>query len=141
MGLVLPGDDVHDVARLVQGGDAITGWRGDPTMDVYVWPDVGQVAIYGFDRAGERYLAAAESLSNPGWRHDLLRRLRDGDYQRGRDVLADIDKKNEAARAATDKRWDEFAEENAEKIAWGLRRDVGVHVDGMSRDIFPVGGK
>lgn len=140
MGLILPGDDLHDVAGLVQGGDALIGWRGDPTMDVYVWPEYGTVAVYGFDRGGVRYLAAQESLSNPGWRHDLLRRLRDGDYQRGDDVFADIEKKNAAAHKAADDKWDEFADEQAEKLAWALRRDVGVYVDGRSRDFYPVGG-
>lgn len=109
-------------------------------MDAYHWPDRNEVAVYGFDRAGQRYLAAVESLSNPGWRHDLIRRLRDGDWQRGAAVIEDMEKRNAKIQRELDHEWDEFAEEQAEKLAWSLRKDIGVYVDGTSREFFPVGG-
>ena len=138
MDLILPGDDLVDVARLVRDGDPVVGWRGDPTMDVYVDRVSGDVVVYGFDRCGERFVAARENARvNPGWRHGLLRRLRDGDWRRGADVLfAELDAENERVRREREHAVDEVAGDGAERLAWALRRDVGHVVGGLTREVL-----
>lgn len=73
------GGDVADITRSVQDGDATVGWRGDASMDVYREGSV--VKVYGFDRSGERYQAAAVHVASTDWRRTLLEKLRDGDWQ------------------------------------------------------------
>lgn len=74
------GEDVNDITRSVQDGDMTVGWRGDPTMDVY--REGSEVKVIGFDGKGERYVASTVSLVDPDWRTTLLRKLRDGDWQK-----------------------------------------------------------
>lgn len=122
-GLILPGEDVHNVAGAVREGDPATGWRGDPTMDTYMGSD-GYVGVYGFDRSGERYLACRVNARNPGWRHELLTRLREGDWQRG-DQFDRIDAENRRIQAEKDRAFEEFKEESAERLAAALHKDLG----------------
>jgi hypothetical protein len=90
-GLILPssydrrtaigrGEDVNDITRSVQEGDMTVGWRGDPQMDVY--REGSFVKVYGFDAAGQRYVAATVNIVDSDWRTTLLRKLRDGDWQK-----------------------------------------------------------
>lgn len=123
MGLVLPADDVMGITDRVQRGDPTLGWRGDPAMDVYAHGN--SVAVYGFDRKGERYVAATVSKVSQGWRHELLRKLRDGDWQDphayDRTVAAQV--KDDKAR---DDRLAERRMELAERFAFAAMKDNGI---------------
>lgn len=136
--LILPGEDVADVARAIKEGDATTGWRGDPGMALHRGergtPREGTVAVYGFDARGERYLAATQDITLPGWRFELLKRLREGDWQRN-DQFDRVDAANQKLRdeAAAEAR--EAKEELAEKLAWAIRRDIGHLNGGLTKDI------
>lgn len=105
-GLILPtsyetrsvigrGEDVNDITRSVQDGDMTIGWRGDPQMDVY--RKGSEVQVLGFDAKGTRYVAAQVNLADSDWRTTLLRKLRDGDWQRD-DFFESVDRANEQAR-------------------------------------------
>lgn len=133
-GLILPGEDVHDVARAVQQGDPATGWRGDPGMDTHLGSD-GRVGVYGFDRAGDRYLACLVDARNPGWRYELLSRLRDGDWQRA-DQFDRVDAHNRQIQAEKDAAFQDQKEETAERLAWALKRDLGHLYSGTSKDVY-----
>lgn len=122
-GLILPGEDVADIARAVALGDATVGWRGDDTMACYLGHD-GTVAVYAFDARGERYLAAVVDTAVAGWRHELLARLRDGDWQRG-DLFDRIDAANQKLDAERDRQLSDRKDEVAEKLAAALHRDAG----------------
>jgi len=132
-GLILPGEDVHNVAEAVQRGDSATGWRGDPGMDTHMGVD-GTVAVYAFDRDGNRYRAAVVDARNPGWRYELLTRLRDGDWQRG-DQFDRLDALNRARDLETSKALQEKKDEMAERLAWGIKRDLGHLYSGTTKDV------
>jgi len=134
MGLLLPTDDVLSITERVQCGDATVGWRGDPEMDVYLDDRTGEVAVYGFDAHRQRYLVTVIGTWDPGWRHELLRRLRDGDWQNpdAYQRAVDAELRREADKDAA------LAEQTsacAERFAWAVRRDCG-HVVGQSRDFY-----
>jgi hypothetical protein len=111
MGLLLPGDDPDRFVERVQQGCPIVGWRGDPTMDVYVNERVGVCEVWGFDARGERYRVVRQELC-AGWQHDVLRRLRDSDWQR---VKPGKQRVTEEMRARERK-------EHAESVEWAERR-------------------
>lgn len=138
MGLLLPTDDVVRIADRVKHGDPTVGWQGDPTMDCYLDEQSAQVVVMGFDSAGNRYPAATVSLLDQGWRHQLLTKLRDGDWRtdHGRAQVERMIADNQRIEDEKDARSDELSAEVAEKIAWGLRRDVGVYVDGLSKEFY-----
>ena len=137
-GLILPTADVMSIEDRIRRGDPIVGWQGDPSMDLYIREDIGEAGVYGFDRAGDRYLAATVSLADPGWRHTLLQKLRDGDWRtdHGRANGQRIVAHNEAVAKAQEDDLDEKRLEFSERLAWALERDLGPHVTGSSRRYF-----
>lgn len=137
-GLILPTADVCSISERVQHGDPVVGWQGDPGMDVYIDENVGEAAVYGFDANGDRYLAATVSLFDPGWRHTLLAKLRDGDWRtsHGRGQFDRVSAANDAAAKAADDRLAEHRQDLSERLAWALQRDLGPYVNGTSRRYF-----
>lgn len=134
MGLVLPGESLA-IADRVHRGDPTVGWRGDPEMDVYVRNGVCEV--WQFDITGTRWCAVRVSTLEPGWQHEVLRRLRDSDWQRD-DVTSraiDMMKAHDREVAAQEA---ESCGAGAERIAWWMRRRYGHHYGGLTRDIYPV---
>jgi hypothetical protein len=129
-GLILPGQ-YDNIARSVQEGDPVVGWRGDPTMDVMMWHN--EVHVYAFDREGTRYLAAATDARLPGWQHDLLRRLRDGDWQTSNayDRVAALNAELERERES---KLEDRKNEVAEKLARATRRDLGHLYSGTTKE-------
>jgi hypothetical protein len=123
-----------DIATLIGEGDPVVGWRGDPTMDPYLMPN-GEVHVYGFDAHGERYLAAATDARLPGWQHDLLRRLRDGDWQNG-NAHDRVEALNAAVEKEAQYRADQATEAFSEKLAWATRRDIGAHFGGLTKEFY-----
>lgn len=59
-------------------------------MDTYLDERRGVCEVYAFDERGTRYCAVRVDARLPGWQHDLLRRLRDGDYRRADQFLEEL---------------------------------------------------
>lgn len=132
-GLILPpsydsrsaigrGEDVADITRSVQDGDATLGWRGDPQMDVY--REGSLVRVYGFDRAGERYVAATVNIVDSDWRTTLIRKLRDGDWQTGT-LFGQIEEDRARLEREKRAREDEMVAEEADKYVTRALRARG----------------
>lgn len=134
MGLILPADDVVRIADRVREGDPTVGWQGDPTMDTYLDEATATATVFGFDRHGDRYIAAQVSVHDPGWRHELLRKLHAGDWRRPDTVDRQV-KLVEDQMRARQAQTDELADEKAEKLAWAIRRDAG-HLVGTSKEFY-----
>lgn len=134
MGLLLPADDVVGIVERVQLGDPTAGWRGDPTMDVYVDHRSGEARVMGFDAEGNRYKVAQVRML-PGWQHALLKKLREGDWRDPELIdrqMAEMAATDTARQAVIDERMDE----HAERLAWALRRDAGTHYGGLTREFY-----
>ena len=126
--------DLCDIDARIKNGDE-SGWRGDPSMGVFLNAGNGQFEVWGVDRGGNEYLAASHDRLD----HTLLVKLREGDPTR-HDVIQrvlDANAKLEADRQATDR--DAFGEV-AEKIQWGIRQDFAQHLGGRG-GIHAVPGK
>lgn len=134
-GLILPGDDVHSVADRIKHGDASIGWRGDPSMDCYYNTDTETVQVFGWDGRGDQYIAAEVIPAyDQGWRHTLLKKLKDGDWQDPGLVQRRMDWMAEPQRAKEAK-LEEWQAEHAERMAWALRKDLGHMYGGLTKEI------
>ena len=134
-GLVLPGEHL-DIATRVRDGDPVIGWRGDAGMDTYLFGEHRRCEVWAFDAHGTRYCAASVNVGVPGWQHQLLRKLRDGDWHRGPTVFDEIDRRNDARERSRDAAAAAAGEERAEKLAWALKRDIGHLVSGTRRFFY-----
>lgn len=117
------GADVNDVTRSVQDGDPVIGWRGDPQMDVY--REGSMVRVYGFDRAGTRYVAATVSMVDSDWRRTLLCKLRDGDWQRGDEFMANLVAERERVERDRQRVEDDLTREQADILTTDFYRSIG----------------
>lgn len=92
--------DMLDIAYRVTHGDE-SGWRGDPTMRLFVNPATDNFEVWGIDRGGNEYLACSHDKLD----HTILIKLREGDPQK-HDVIQrvlDHNAKVKADAAAADR--------------------------------------
>jgi hypothetical protein len=106
-------------------GDATVGWIGDPRLGIYHNPREDRVEVHRLCEDGEMRLIVR---SRPGQRIldiGLLKFLADHDSQSRRqyDVVADIDKKNNALKADQRRQTEGKLEESFKRIAWGAEKD------------------
>lgn len=90
-------------------------------MDVY--REGSQVKVYGFDRAGERYVAATVHLADSDWRRTLLIKLREGDWQSETSMAEKAMAANLKLEADNNKVKNDRIAEIADKFASAVARD------------------
>lgn len=119
--------DLMDIDSRIKNGDE-SGWRGDPTMGIFINRHTGMFEVWGIDRGGNQYLAASHDKLD----HTLLIKLREGDptkhdvFQR---VLDHNQKMLDDARAKERERLAEVGE----KFQWAIRQDFAQHMGGRKR--------
>jgi hypothetical protein len=119
--------DVYDIATRIREGDE-SGWRGDPSASLMHNPFTNKFEVWMVDGMNVPYIAATSDKCD----HSLILKLIEGDWQKGRNLLEEIQKKNRKARqdqldAEEDKR-----REIADKLHWAITKDVG-HLEGGNR--------
>lgn len=135
-GLILLDSGVLGLNERVRLGDSTVGWRGDANMLVMADEAEQRVCVLAVDERGDRYIAASVyPLVDKGWQHSLLRKLRDGDWQR-EDSVDRLMATLQAPHDAADARVDDINNERAEKVAWALKRDLGHLHGGTTREFF-----
>lgn len=117
--------DLMDIDVRVKYGDAVIGWRGDPSMGVFFNQVTHEFEIWGIDRAGNDYKAA----SNPTLDQQLIVKLRDGDPRLG-DVMQRVLDTNAKRRADAEAVDRDARGELGEKLQWAIRRDMAAHNGG-----------
>ena len=119
--------DMHDIDQRIKYGDE-SGWRGDPSMGLFVNAITGHFEVWGIDRGGNGYLAASHDKLD----HTLLIKLREGDptrndaFQRVLDHNAKVEADKKAAAR-------EKLEEAGDKLQWAIRQDFSQHMGGRRR--------
>lgn len=94
-------------------------------MDTYVDDQRGVVQVFGFDGHGIRYMVTEVAIDgNPGWRHEVLARLRDGDYRRGEEFMRRWEKEREAKERDVARQRADLVGAMAEHAEWAIRRDL-----------------
>lgn len=119
--------DVFDIARRVREGDE-SGWRGDPTASILFNPMTQHFEVWMIDAQNTPYIAC----SGPRCDHSLIVKLIEGDWQKGRRLLEEIQKKNRDAREAENLALRDKAEEIADKMHFAILKDLG-HLEGGTR--------
>ncbi len=119
--------DLMDLDRRVKEGDE-SGWRGDPTMGIFINRHTGEFEVWGIDRGGNQYKAASHHKLD----HTLLIKLREGDPTRN-DPFQRVLDHNEKVKADREKAEHEQLAQVADKMAWGIRQDFSQHLGGRRR--------
>lgn len=124
--------DVFDIARRIREGDE-SGWRGDPTASIMFNPLTQHFEVWLIDDQNTPYIAC----SGPKCDHSLIVKLIEGDWQKGKRLLEEIQKKNRAARDAEDAKQREKAEEIADKMHFAILKDLG-HLEGQTKRLYSM---
>lgn len=119
--------DVYDIARRIREGDE-SGWRGDPSASLMLNPYTKKFEVWMVDGMNVPYIAATSDRCD----HSLLVKLVEGDWQKGRQLLEELQKKNRDAHAARVGAEEDKRQEIADKLHWAIIKDVG-HMEGGNR--------
>ena len=119
--------DIYDISRRIREGDE-SGWRGDPTASVMFNPLTQQFEVWLIDDHNTPYIAC----SAPRCDHSLIVKLIEGDWQKGKKLLEEIQKKNRQAQEARLSADRDRAEEIADKMHFAIIKDLG-HLEGGTR--------
>lgn len=122
--------DVYDIVRRIREGDE-SGWRGDPSASLLFNPMTRMFEVWLVDDQNTPYIACSSDKCD----HSLLVKLVEGDWQKGKRLLEEIQKKNRAAHAARLTEDRDRAEEIADKMHWAIIRDIG-HLEGGNRRLY-----
>lgn len=124
--------DVFDIARRIREGDE-SGWRGDPTASILFNPLTKHFEVWLIDDQNTPYIACSSSRCD----HSLIVKLIEGDWQKGRRLLEEIQKKNHAARDAEKQAQREKIEEIADKMQFAIMKDLG-HLEGQTKRVYSM---
>lgn len=119
--------DVYDIARRIREGDE-SGWRGDPSAALMFNQWTNKFEVWMEDGMKQPYIAATSDRCD----HSLILKLIEGDWQKGRRLLEELQKKNRAAHQAQLDADEDKRREMADKLHWAIIKDVG-HLEGGNR--------
>lgn len=122
--------DVHDIIRRLEHGDPTLGWEGDPTLALVANVQTGEYEVWGRDAAGDAYIA----ISHPRCDASLLRKLVASDNRRQGAVERAVAIHDAGERDRT-RASEERLEQMADRLQFGLMRDLGHRVGGLTRRI------
>lgn len=117
--------------RKVVDGDPAKGWEGDPRLCWYNDGQAGRLVLMRLENDGQyRTVLVSSQYQIPGdeMANRIIDRLVASDVRRGFDVRAAIDANNakvDAAKAAAES---EHNQAVADKLAFGLKKDLGAHL-------------
>lgn len=127
--------ELLDLDHRAKFGDATLGWRGDLTLSISVHGP--SVEIWGFDRDLNPYLVTAVDSRAPGWKHDAIRNLAIGDWQRGDAPFNEVVAANAKLEADIAARHADEMDDLADKLHFALTKDVG-HLEGGTRRLISM---
>jgi len=119
--------DVFDIVRRIREGDE-SGWRGDPNASIMFNPVTRHFEVWLVDDKNISYIACSSDRCD----HSLIVKLIEGDWQKGKKLIEEIQKKNRLAHEAKLSMDRDRAEEIADKMHWAIIRDLG-HLEGGTR--------
>lgn len=119
--------DVYNISERIRKGDE-SGWRGDPSASVMFNPMTQQFEVWLVDDQNTPYIAC----SGPRCDHSLIVKLIEGDWQKGKRLLEEIQKKNREARDREMSLQRDMSEELADKMHYAIIKDMG-HLEGGTR--------
>jgi hypothetical protein len=122
----------------LHNGDASVGWTGDPRLGVY--HENGRLEIWRHCEDGVPRLIVR---SRPGLNTldgGVLKFLAEHDSQsrRAYDVRADMDAVNAAVKKEYERQAKERADDAAERLYHGLKKDIGAYEGGSTSDYMPL---
>jgi len=122
-------DGTFDIDRRIREGDEL--WRGDPDMDLRFNFILQRFEVWGLDAHGDAYIAATNERCD----HELLRKLAEGDWQRGREAEMRVVLHERARRDRVAAEEREARGEAIDRLGWAIRRDLG-HLEGGRRNVW-----
>lgn len=122
--------DVHDIIRRLEHGDPTLGWPGDPDLRLVANIETREFEVWGRDAHGDPYIA----VSHPRCDASLLAELVRAD-NRLSDPLARVAARETARQAAEDAASEDRLVELADRLQFGLMKDIGHRHGGLTRRI------
>lgn len=113
--------DIQDLDERIKYGDE-SGWRGDPSMGIFLNRQAERFEVWGIDRSGRQYMAASHDRLDDGW---IILKLLAGDPYR-HDVFQETLDHNAKVRADNKAKDAEAFREVGDKLHWALRKDLGL---------------
>lgn len=122
--------DVHDIIRRLEHGDPTLGWPGDPDLRLVANIETREFEVWGRDAHGDPYIAVTWPRCDASLIAELVRS--DNRLSNPLDRVA----VRETARVAAE----EAAEEDrltelADRLQFGLMKDIGHRHGGLTRRI------
>ena len=133
--VAMVGDMLALDKRIKHGDDGGSGWRGDPTMGIFVNTENRKFEVWGIDARGKEYMAASHHVLDG----TLLTKLVAGDY-RTHDVIQEVLDSNVRLRENEAKARREHLEDIGDKMQWAMRREFAQHLGGRG-GIHAIPGK
>ncbi len=121
---------VHDIIRRLEHGDPTVGWPGDPDLRLVANVETGEFEVWARDAHGDPYIAVTHPRCDPS----LLAKLVASDNRKV-DVLDRVARKESARVAAEESAREDRFEEMADRLQFGLMRDLGHRSGGLTRRI------
>jgi hypothetical protein len=123
---------VLDLDRRLRDGDPTMGWRGDPTFQLVFNQHARVFEVWGRDGRGVDYIVMT---CRDGVGPRILADLAASDWQRGKQVLRDVQARSDKKHKDREDRIAETRRAASEKFAWHVaevfRQDSG-HSPGRS---------
>lgn len=129
-GRVMVEGDVHDIIHRLEHGDPVLGWDGDPSLSLVANIETGEFEVWAVDAHGQDYIA----ISHPRCDASLIRRLVAADNRR-ESVVDRVARQNAAAERAQAQAAEDQLEQMADRLQFGLMRDIGHRHGGLTRRI------
>lgn len=122
--------DVHDIIRRLEHGDPTLGWPGDPDLRLVANIETREFEVWARDAHGDPYIA----VSHPRCDASLISELVRAD-NRLSDPLARVAVRETARQAAEDEAQEDRLTELADRLQFGLMKDIGHRHGGLTRRI------
>ena len=118
----------HPCTARLEDGDPTLGWEGDARLCLYLNYADRRWVLIRLENDGEYRVVTVsppDQVLNEAEIAKLIMRLVAHDSRRGVDVKAMSDAHNAQVKAAVEAEESEKREKLAEKLAWGIQKDLG----------------
>lgn len=122
----------------LHNGDASIGWVGDPSLGVYHSDDCVELWRHCADGETRMIMRSRPGLTSLGT--EALRFLAEHDSQSRRqyDAVAETNAHNDRIRRREAADRDAQMEDVADRLQFGLRKDLGAYEGGSTRRLMPL---
>lgn len=122
--------DVHDIIRRIEQGDPVMGWPGDPDLRLVANVETREFEVWARDAHGDPYIAVTWPRCDASLIAELVRA-----DNRLSNPLERVAVRETARVAAEEAAEEDRLTELADRLQFGLMKDIGHRHGGLTRRI------